>query len=232
MKISPLRGRLLMFALVSYLVLPCLVGAQEREMKCDGNLPPKHIELSKDDENIAGHLQLSREIPSGVPVTLNVCAANLTILGGDKSFLQLTIDMDKSSRNSNAADYLEALDITPQGVTLKLDFSERPFAKVLIVLPAGTPKVDLNLWKGNLSFESARIAGDRLINVADGHVDYLGNDGTYANLQANIAIGSLHDRRPGGKNKHLIVAQTLPGTGQGSVRINVAKGSVDLKPSN
>lgn len=232
MKISSLFSRFLMFALVASLVLPCLVGAQERGMKCDGSLPPKHIELSKEDENIAGHLQLSREIPSAVPVTLNVCAANLTVIGGDKSFLQLTIDMDKSSRNSNAADYVETLEITPQGVTLKLDFSERPLAKVLIVLPAGTPKVDLNLWKGSLSFESIRIGGDRLINVADGHVDYLGNDGTYANLQANVAMGSLHDRRPGGKNKHLIVAKALPGTGQGSVTINVAKGSVDLKPSN
>jgi hypothetical protein len=51
-------------------------------------------------------------------------------------------------------------------------FTQAP-AKAVIVVPARTPELQVNLVRGDLSFETDRIAGEHRINVVSGHVDVL-----------------------------------------------------------
>ena len=99
----------------------------------------------------------------------------------------------------------------------------------MVVISATTPKLDVNLVGGDLSFETDRIAGERKINVVSGHVDLLGNADSYTTLHGSVLMGSFHDHRQGRDDEHGIVSKSLSGTGKGSIEIDVVRGSIDLK---
>ena len=139
------------------------------------------------------------------------------------------MDFETGEARTPVVDYLRALETTPQAVNLKLYLPKRPRAKVLIVIPATAPKLQVNLVRGDLTFETDRISGERRINVVSGNVEILANADAYATLHASVLLGSFHDHRPPREDNHGIISQSLSGTGKGSIEVNVVRGSVDLK---
>jgi hypothetical protein len=228
---TPLRSTMagLCCILAGWLFCGADALAQSRSMNCDTKLPGTYAQLTQDDQNSTNHLQLNRKIASGASVDLDVCAADLTILGGISDQLRVTVDLASPAPNLTAGDYVEALDVTPQ-VVLHLHLPDSVKAKVVIVIPAATPKLELNLVRGSLRFEAARIGGERKINLVFGHLDFLGNADSYATLEANVVMGTFHDYRQSGQGHGVLVTRSLSGTGKGSIEINVVKGSLDLKP--
>jgi hypothetical protein len=202
--------------------------AQHESIDCT-KVSPTPVKLAEGDQNTARHLKVSRKIEPGASIDLDVCAADLTIKAGKDDRFQVTVDFDTANAKSVAGDYLQALEVTPQAVSVKLYLPKRPRAKVLVVLPAMTPKLQVNLVRGDLSLETDRIAGERRINVVSGNVEILGNADSYATLHASVLLGSLHDDRPPREDSHGIVSKSLSGTGKGSIEVNVVRGNVDLK---
>ena len=192
-------------------------------------VPTTHVTLAPDDQNSANHLQVSRKVAEGASIDLDVCAADLTIKAGKDDRFQVTVDFENAAARLPASDYLQALHFTEQTVNVKLYLPKLPRAKVVVVIPATTPKLAVNLVRGDLSFETDRIAGERKINVVSGHVDLLGNDDSYGTLHASVLMGSFHDHRHGRDDEHGIVSKSLSGTGMGSIELDVVRGSIDLK---
>jgi hypothetical protein len=99
----------------------------------------------------------------------------------------------------------------------------------VVAVPAVTPDLEVNLVRGDLSLETARIGGERKINVVHGNVELLGNPDSYNSLNVDIVMGSFHDHRKNGEDHRFMVSQSLSGTGKGSIEINVVMGRVDVK---
>ncbi|RZU40516.1 hypothetical protein [Edaphobacter modestus] len=59
---------------------------------------------------------------------------------------------------------------------------------------------------------------------------YLRGTEEYSELQANVGMGSFHDRRPGGTSAHLGTKQVFRGKGTGQIAANVGVGSIELRP--
>ena len=202
--------------------------AQPKPMDCT-RVPTTHVNLAEGDQSSANHLQARRKLTAGSSINLDVCAGDLTIKAGKDDLFQVTVDFENGAAKLPASDYLQALDFTEQAVNLKLYLPKLPRAKVVVLIPATTPKLEINLVRGDLLFETDRIAGERNINVVSGHVDLLGNADSYTTLHASVLMGSFHDHRQGRDDEHGIVSKSLSGTGKGSIEIDVVRGSIDLK---
>jgi len=224
------RKQAVLYCIVaSWLLLAGRALAESRSMSCDSKLPATHAQLAEGDQNTANHLELSRKIASGASVDLDVCAADLTITASGSDILRVTVDIGNPAQKLTAADYLQAFDVSPQGLTLQLHLPKDVRAKVVVALPAAIAKLDIDLVSGNLSFQTDRIGGKREINVVRGHVELVGNADSYASLHVDVVMGSFHDHRKGGEDHHFMVSQSLSGTGKGSIEINVVAGRVDIK---
>jgi hypothetical protein len=203
-------------------------AAQRQSMDCTRE-PTTHVKLAEGDQGNASHLQLSRKVSAGTSLNLDVCDADLTVKGGKDDLLRVSVDFEAGAPKLAAGDYLQALDVTPDSVTVKLYLPKQPRAKVIIVVPANTPRTQINLVRGDLSFETDRISGERRINVVSAHVDVLGNADSYRTLHSSVLLGSYHDHRQPNESAHGMVSKSLSGTGAGSIEINVVKGSLDLR---
>lgn len=201
-------------------------AAQQEGMNCV-QTPTTHIRFAKGDQNTADRLGVSRKVAAGASIDVDVCAADLTVRGGKDDLLHVDVAIDKPTAKGTAGDYLQALDITPQ-VNVRLELPRPLRAKVVIVVPASTPKLHVNLVRGQLSFETDKIGGERSINLVSGHVDKLANPDSYSTLHASVLMGRYHDY-PRRQNAHGLVSKSLSGKGNGSIDINVVRGSVDLK---
>ncbi len=199
-------------------------AAQQAGSDCSTS-PPTHVQLAPGDPNTAKHLDVARAIAAGAAIELNICGAQLIIKGAEGDQFRITADSDTAAPHQ-LGDYLEALDITPSAVHVRLNLPKQPPATVTIVIPAKTPKLELNLVHGDLRFDTDRIAGDREINVVAGHVILFANPDTYHTLESSIVMGSYHDRRPPNlQSAHGLVSKSLSGTGVGAVKVNVVRGS-------
>jgi hypothetical protein len=230
MRIFPRKTLFFYCALASWSLLAGDTFAQRQSMNCTEPPPATHAELAKDDKHTADHFELSRKIGPEVAIALDICYADLTVKGSNSDLLRVVVDIGNPAPKTSAADYLQALDVTPQTANVKLHLPSRVRAKVLIVVPSATSKLDLNLVSGELAFETDRISGQRKIDVVNGHVELLANADSYGTLKVNVLMGSFHDRHAGDEGHPVMVSRSLTGTGKGSVDINVAKGTVDLKP--
>lgn len=198
-------------------------------MDCS-SVPSKiHATLVENDVNIQNHLKVIRKVPIGVPVDLEVCDADLTIKGSKDEFLRITVDGDSQAPGALLGDYLQAVDVSPQSATVKLHLPKRPRAKVIIEVPSSAPSLKLNLVRGDLSFATERVRGERKINVVFGRVEMLANTDAYSTLNLNVLMGSFHDYRPGGEQARGMVSKSLSGVGRGSIDLNVVRGSVDVR---
>lgn len=216
-----------------WLLLAGHAFAESKSMTCDGGMPPKHIELAQGDQNSGNHLQLTRKIAAAasIDMEIDVCSANLTIKGSKNDLLEVTVDIGNSAPKVTAVDYVQAFDVTPERVQLQLRLPKNARAKVVVAVPAATPKLEVNLVRGDLSFETDRIGGKREINVVHGHVEIAGDADAFATMHVDTLMGSFHDHRSG-QGAHGLVSQSLTGTGKGSIEVNVVWGSVDLKASD
>jgi hypothetical protein len=221
--------RFLGAALVSLLLCGGYMAAQSAQMNCTAQAPGTHVKLAEGDQSSPNHLLISRTVSAGAAIELDICAADVTVKGGKDDQLRVSVDVDSPSAKLTPEDYLQVLDVTAQTVTVKLKAPESPRAKVIVVVPATTPKLEVGLIHGNLSFETDRIGGERKINVASGHIEVLANSDAYAKLHASVLMGGFHDHRPGGQTAIGMISTSLKGTGNGTIELNVARGGVDLR---
>ena len=198
-------------------------------MTCSGAMPSNHIALAEGDKNSANHLQLNRKIAPTAPVEIDVCAADLTVVGSKSGLLEVTVELGNPAPKVTAVDYVQSLNVAPEGAQLQLRLPRRVRAKVVVAVPTATPKLAVNLVSGDLTFETDRISGERKIDVVRGHVEIEGNPDSYATMHVSALIGSFYDHRAG-HEFHGVLSQSLTGTGKGSVEVNVVSGRVDLKP--
>jgi len=220
---------LLGLSFAACILLVCHAFAESQSTDCTDEKPSKRIQLASGDQNSGNHLQLSRKIAIAAAVDIDVCSADLMIVGGKNDRLEVTLDIANANPKLSAVEYVQTLDVTPEKVKLQLRLPKNVRAKVVVAVPVATPKLNVNLVRGDLSFETDRIGGDREINVVHGHVDVEANPDSFASMQVNTLMGSFHDRRLG-KEARGLVSQSVEGTGKGSVNVNVVMGSVDLKP--
>jgi len=198
-------------------------------MTCNGEMPSTHIALSEGDKNSASHLQVNRKVAPTAPVEIDVCAADLTVVGSKSGLLEVTVDLGNPAPKVTAVDYVQNLTVAPEGAQLQLRLPRRARAKVAVAVPAGTQKLTVNLVRGDLSFETDRISGERKIDVVSGHVEVEGNPDSFATMHVSVLMGSFYDRRANNES-HGVLSQSLTGTGKGSIEVNVLSGRVDLKP--
>jgi hypothetical protein len=109
--------------------------AQNQSMDCTSE-PTTHVKLAEGDESGPTHLQLGRKVSNGATIDPDVCDADVTVKGGKDHLLRVSVDFEKGAPKLPAADYLHALDVTPEYVRLKLYLPKQPRAKVVIVVPA------------------------------------------------------------------------------------------------
>jgi hypothetical protein len=204
-------------------------SAQNAKMDCNSDAGKEHAALSESDQNSAMSLKLARRIPPGASVDLEVCFADLTILGGKDDMLKVTAALSQPAAGRTAGDYLKQFDVSEQNAAVQLHLPESVRAKVVVVLPVGTSKLKVNLVSGGVSLRTDRIRGDRMINLVSGHVDVLGNADSYQDLRVNVAFGSFHDHRNRTSGHGVMVSKAIAGTGSGSIAVSVEKGSVDLR---
>lgn len=198
-------------------------------MDCSSAPSKIHATFGEGDENSPNHLRVTRKLSIGLPVDLEICDADLTIKGSKDEFLRITVDVGNNAPGFLPGDYLKTLDVGSQSATVKLHLPKRPRSRVIIEVPSAVPSLKLNLVRGNLSFETERIRGDRKINVVFGHVEMLTNTDAYSILNMNVLMGRFHDHRPGGEQALGMVSKSFAGVGRGSIDLNVVRGSVDVR---
>jgi hypothetical protein len=203
--------------------------AESKSMDCGDDSPKTHVEPAAGDQNSGTHLQLSRKISTAASIDIDVCSADLTVVGSKSDALQITLDIANPTPKMTAVDYVWKLDVNSGEVKLQLRLPKHAQAKVVVAVPAGTLDLKVNLVRGDLTFETDRIGGDRDINVVHGHVDIEANPDSFASMKVNTVMGSFHDHRLN-KSAHGLVSQSVEGTGKGAVNVNVVMGSIDLKP--
>ena len=201
--------------------------AQSHPMDCTKS-PKNHVHLLEGGQITAKHLEVIRTVEGEVPVDLQVCDADLTIREGKDNRLRIAVDFENGAPNP-AGEYLQTLEVTREAVHVELYLPKQPRAKVTVIVPATIANLQLNLVRGNLSFQTDRITGQRTKKIVSGHVDQLSNPDTYGTLRASVLIGSFHDHRKGGGEGHGMVSKSLSGTGKGSVEVNVVRGSLDVR---
>jgi hypothetical protein len=221
------------FSLCSVLTLLAFLAcghaaAQNQSMDCT-TTPQTRVTLAEGDQNSPRHLQVTRELLPGAHIDLDVCNADLIVKGGLNELLRLTVDLGSNTPAFLPGDYLQVLDTVSQTAAIKLHLPKSPRAKVVITVPASVRNLRLNLVRGDLSFETDRIHGDRKVNVVSGHLEVLANADAYSSFHSSVLMGSFHDHRKGGENAYGMVSKDLPGTGRGTLDVNVVKGSIDLR---
>jgi hypothetical protein len=221
------KASLLCWLFSPFLLCGGYATAQSHPMDCTKS-PKNHVHLLEGDQNSARHLQVIRKVEGEAPVDLQVCDADLTIREGKDDRLRITVDFENGGPTL-AGEYLQRLEVTREAVNVELHLPKQPRAKVTVIVPATTANLQLNLVRGNLSFQTDRITGQRTMNIVSGHVDLLTNPDSYGTLRASVLMGSFHDHRKDGGEGHGMVSKSLSGTGKGSVEVNVVRGSLDVR---
>ncbi len=190
--------------------------------------PTTHAKFAEGDQSDAKHLQLSRKVAPGTAINLDVCSADITIRVGKDDQFRVAVDFDTAAPNATVGDYVEALDVTPDRVDMRLHLPKHPEGTVLIFLPAKFSKLRVDLVSGEVSIDTEHSSGECKINVVDGHVQVLGDLDSYRFLQVSVLAGSFHDRNAR-QNSQGMISKSLSGSGDGSIQVNVVRGSVDVK---
>jgi hypothetical protein len=178
------------------------------------------------------HLELTRPFNAGAKLKLHICRADLRVnIQPDANQIKLTVLLNSDSNTHNIAESIKTIRIEPDKGVIQLNFPKAAHATVTVTLPMGlNSDNEINLGYGDLNFNAAGSAGHREINVGMGHMQLLlDKDKSYSKLEVNVGLGTLHDHRPGGSDGHFTVTKEYPGTGAGSLQINVGMGSLDIR---
>lgn len=226
MKSSLFRRAALFGVFGGWLLFAASAIADDYSMNCTSKAPETHAQLAPGDQSTANHLELSRKVGTEASVDLDVCAAELSIVGGTGDTFRLTVD---TADGSTPGSYLHTFDVSTHDITVRLALPKRSGARVVVTLPAATSELRVNLVRGDLHFETNRIGADRSINVVSGNVELLANPDAYESLEVNVVMGHFSDHRQDTHGRGVLVSKSLSGTGKGSIDINVVRGGVDLK---
>jgi hypothetical protein len=216
------------FVIASSLLFAGMAHADEPGMRCNDEPPPAHAQLTSGDKTTASHLELMRTISSSGFIDLDLCAGELTVVGGGDNTFRMTVDLENPLPKLRAGDYLHTLDAGPDGLSLKLGLPKDTRPHVTISLPTRSREVHVNLVRGSLSFDAGTVGGDRSINVVRGNVEIVGDERSYESLEVNVVTGRIHDR--GGSSGLVLANKSYSGKGSGSLSVNVVSGNVDIKP--
>jgi hypothetical protein len=178
------------------------------------------------------HLELTRPFNANGNLKLHICRADLRVnIQPDSNQIKLTVLLNAESSTHNIADSIHTIRIQPDKGVINLNFPKAAHATVTVTLPMGlNSDNEINLGYGDLNFNAAGSAGHREFNVGMGHMQLLlDKDKSYSKLEVNVGLGTLHDHRPGGSDGHFTVTKVYPGTGAGSLEINVGMGSLDIR---
>jgi len=178
------------------------------------------------------HLELTRPFEADAKLKLHICRADLRVnIQPDASQIKLVVLLNTESNTHTITESIKTIRIQPDKGVIQLNFPKAAHATVTITLPMGfNSENEINLGYGDLNFNAAGSAGHREINVGMGHMNLLlDKDKSYAKMAVNIGLGTLHDHRPGGSDGHINVTKVYPGTGAGSLDINVGMGSLDIR---
>ena len=209
--------------------------AQSESMDCgefDKPITTRHYTSAPSDILQPHHLELIRPFASSGKLKLHICRADLHVnIQPDTKEIKLTVGINPQSGTYTLADYIQTIRVQPDKGVINLNFPKAAHATVTVTLPMGLDSDnEINLGYGDLIFNAAGSAGHRAFNVGMGHMQLLlDNDKSYSKLEVNVGMGTLHDHRPGGSDGHFTVTKEYPGTGAGSIEINVGMGSLDIR---
>ena len=194
-----------------------------------GNTPATYQPGPEDHADTKG-LDASRSFAGANVLMLNVCEGDLRVRGTRSSSLRLEVTAEGA--DGSLSRYLH--DFGVKGTTAIIDV--RIPSKYHPVVTVYVPEIEglrseINLGAGNLAFQGDRVTGSRELNLGAGKaVISLDADRNYASLEANVGMGSFHDKRPGGTSAHFVIAKSMSGRGTGKLEVNVGAGEVDLQP--
>jgi hypothetical protein len=178
------------------------------------------------------HLELTRPFAPDAKLKVHICRADLRInIQPDAKEIKLTVALNPQSGTYTLADYIQTIRVQPDKGVINLNFPKAAHATVTVTMPMGlNSDNEINLGYGDLNFNAAGSSGHRAFNVGMGHMNLLlDNDKSYSKMEVNVGMGTLHDHRPGGSDGHFTVTKEYPGTGAGSLEINVGMGSLDIR---
>jgi hypothetical protein len=206
--------------------------ASAQSMDCDDRPLTTHdYHQQAGDQSQQSAFRVVRAFDGTGKLGVGICNANVRILSrpGANS-LELTVDAPGLNQSQRAADFIHTLRVEARDGSIKLKFPKSARARVTLTVPLKRDSdFELNLGKGDLELNSAGMAGDRRINVGMGAMKLVVDDASYASMQVNIGMGSLHDHRPGGEDGHFVVSKEYEAKGSGSLEINVGMGSLDIR---
>lgn len=227
-----MRRCLLMIAAV--LTWASILGgvARAQSMDCDDRpLTTHEYRQQAGDQSQQSAFLVVRAFDGTGKLSVGICNADVRVLSrpGANS-LELTVDAPGLNQSQRVADFIHTLRVEGKDGSIKLKFPKSARAHVTLTLPLKRDSdFELNLGKGDLELNSAGMAGDRRINVGMGAMKLVVDDASYASMQVNIGMGSMHDHRPGGENGHFVVSKEYDAKGSGSLEINVGMGSLDIR---
>jgi hypothetical protein len=202
-------------------------------LSCDGKsavITDRQYQQQAGDVLGPHHLEIARPFTGTGSLNVSVCNAQLKVLTKPEGKeLRVSVELgDKSDRP--AADFIRILRIAPDNGVIHFIFPDHSHAVVTVAVPLKQGlESQFNVGRGDLNFDAIGSAGERQINVGLGHAKLLvEGDKSYADMQVNIGMGSLHDHRLGGHDGHFVVSKTYSGSGVGSLQVNVGMGSLDI----
>jgi hypothetical protein len=219
--------------LVIAFVCAYMASARGEDAGCDGKpITAHHYQQQAADVLQPRHLEMVRSYSGNGKLEISICNADLRVRTQPEAHeLKVMVEMERQSDGHPASDYIRTFQVAPDGGVIHLDFPGDTHATVTLVMPMGAGSAnEFNVGKGNLDFNAMGSAGSREINVGMGHMNLLvDNDKSYADMEVNVGMGSLHDHRPGGHDGHFVVSKNYSGTGAGSLEVNVGMGSLDIR---
>jgi hypothetical protein len=207
-------------------------GACAENHNCGEPPDPSRYVAAPGDHEDAQHLSLDRVFSGRGRLELNMCSGELRIEPGHSDHLRLRIE-SQSAPSLKMRDYVKAVDVSAESVTIALEYPHKLHTVVILELPSSNSlRSEINLGAGRFYLDADGVKGNRQVNLGAGeaHLSMVG-DRDYASFTANVGMGSFHDHRPGGRNSHFIVSRSYDGKGEGTLEVNVGAGSIDIDPA-
>ena len=226
-----MRWALLVFIFASIVSAAATVARAENN-NCGEPPDATNYMAQPGDTEDAQHMAMERRFTGEGTLELNVCSGELHIKRGHGDRLTLRIDT-ASSPDLKMRAYVKTFDVSGDRATITLQFPRKMHSVLVLELPStASLKSEINLGAGKVYFDAEEIKGNRQVNLGAGDAYLImADDRGYANFEANVGMGSFHDRRPGGRSSHFIISRNYQGKGNGSLEVNVGAGSIDIDPT-
>src|ERR1700685_2671352 len=157
----------------------------------------------KGDESDSRHLQLTRSLNMKGTLQVTICAGTVRILPSKDSQVHLSVELGRISTVDTTA-FVRKIEAHDDSAFISLSYPKELHPFIVLRMPPGDPlHTAIKLGTGELSVRGDAIHADRQFSVGVGKLTiYLRGDEEYSTLEANVALGSFHDRRPGGWSDH------------------------------